>query len=182
LNDRPRIVFVSLVFHPDTSAASQLFTDLPTRLAERGSRVTVLCGFPTKDVRPDARSLPRYEEYRSVHILRCGLRIEGKQNVAARALAYAGFLAHAGWRLLRSGRLARMLLLQLQPEPVKAAVRAGGWRACFDLGLSFTPATNYFDGRVEPRPAAPLSFKNSYYCHGLLDECECMAHALFLDS
>jgi len=37
------------------------------------------------------------------------------------------------------------------PSGTRFQVGAAGWRACFDLGLAFTPATNYFDGRVESR-------------------------------
>jgi len=37
------------------------------------------------------------------------------------------------------------------PSGTRFHVSAGGWRACFDLGLAFAPATSYFDGRIERR-------------------------------
>jgi glycosyltransferase involved in cell wall biosynthesis len=102
-----RIVFLSLVFHPDTSATSMLFTDLFRRLAARGLLVTVLCGFPTKD--EGVAHLRRRERLDGIEIVRCGLRLEGKRNLAARALAYGSFLAHAGVILLRMGPGATVL-------------------------------------------------------------------------
>lgn len=38
------------------------------------------------------------------------------------------------------------------PTGSRFHVAAGGWRACFDLGLAFTPATSFFDGRIAQRP------------------------------
>ena len=37
------------------------------------------------------------------------------------------------------------------PSGTRFHVSAGGWRAYFDLGLAFAPATSYFDGRIERR-------------------------------
>lgn len=98
--DRGRpLVFVTLAFHPDTAATSILFTDLFTRMVGQGVRVTVLCGFPTKDSAEEVRALPRRETYQGIEILRCGVRIQGKRSVLTRAVAYGAFLLHAGWRL-----------------------------------------------------------------------------------
>lgn len=100
------IVFVCLVFHPDTSASSILFTDLFTRLSRDGVRVTALCGFPSKD---EIGSLPRRETYGGVHIVRCGARIQGKRHLLARAVAYGSFLLHAGWKLILMGPRVRVV-------------------------------------------------------------------------
>src|SRR4051812_18414227 len=104
-----RIVFVCLVFYPDSSASSLLFTDLFRRLSAHVP-VTVLCGFPTKDPEHDIASMPRRQRLDGIEIVRCGLRLtEGKGSLLARALAYGSFLAHAGWHLLRLGRTATIV-------------------------------------------------------------------------
>ncbi|HZS94264.1 MAG TPA: hypothetical protein VFA78_05665, partial [Chloroflexota bacterium] len=100
------VVFVCLVFHPDTSASSILFTDLFVRLAQSGERVTALTGFPTKDDPALAATLPRRENFGGVEIVRCGLRLPGKRGLVSRFLAYSSFLAHAGWHLAREFREA----------------------------------------------------------------------------
>ena len=103
------IVFVCLVFHPDSSASSLLFTDLFKRLAADGTRITALCGFPSKDSREEVGSLPRRETVWGIDIVRCGARIQGKRHVLSRAIAYGSFLAHAGWKLLWLGRHATVV-------------------------------------------------------------------------
>jgi colanic acid biosynthesis glycosyl transferase WcaI len=107
-DSRTAIVFVCLVFHPDSSASSILFTDLFRRLANDGSRITVLTGFPSKDAGYHA-TLPRREDLDGIQIIRCGLRIQGKQSITARALAYSSFLLHAGWKLAWIGRRSRVV-------------------------------------------------------------------------
>jgi glycosyltransferase involved in cell wall biosynthesis len=103
------IVFVCLVFHPDSAASSLLFTDLFRRLARKGTRVTVLTGFPSKDSAAQVASLPRSDRLDGIEIIRCGVRIRGKRNLFTRAIAYGSFLAHAGWKLLRLDRNARIV-------------------------------------------------------------------------
>lgn len=97
------IVFVSLVFPPDSSASSILFNDLFSRLAAN-LRVTVLCGFPSKDADVDLSTLPRHDWLGEVEIVRCGFRLPGKRSLALRALAYSSFLLDAGRHLPRFGR------------------------------------------------------------------------------
>ncbi len=43
------------------------------------------------------------------------------------------------------------------PSGTRFLVKAGGSRALFDLGMAFTPATSFFDGRVEMRPDRMLT-------------------------
>lgn len=105
---RRHLVFVCLVFHPDSSATSMLFTDLLRRLAGPDLRITVLCGFPSKDGF-QGRALPRREWLDSVDIIRCGWRLEGKRTLWSRTLAYTAFLAHAGVWLLLRGRDATVV-------------------------------------------------------------------------
>jgi colanic acid biosynthesis glycosyl transferase WcaI len=96
----PHIVFVCLVFYPDTAASSILFTDLFRRLAESGFTVTVLCGFPTKDGPEGLDAVPRAEVYHGIRIVRCGPRL-GKGTLVSRGLTYAGFLLDASRRIIR---------------------------------------------------------------------------------
>ncbi|GAC1527636.1 MAG: glycosyltransferase family 4 protein [Chloroflexota bacterium] len=96
------VVFVCLAFHPDTAASSMLFTDLFRGLTQKSLQVTVLCGFPSKDGLDTVKHLPRCEVFDGIHIVRCGLRLRGKRNLATRALAYGSFLVHAGWKLLKT--------------------------------------------------------------------------------
>ena len=103
------VVFVCLVFHPDTSASSILFTDLFVRLARDGTHITALTGFPTKDDPSLVSSLPRRDIKDGVEIVRCGWRLAGKQGLSTRALAYGSFLLHAGWHLVRHYRHARVV-------------------------------------------------------------------------
>jgi len=103
-----RVVFVSLVFYPDSSASSILFTDLFRQLVDE-TGITVLCGFPTKDIGVDVSLLPRRETLDGIEIVRCGVRIQGKRSILTRAVAYVSFLVHAGWRLLRLECRARVV-------------------------------------------------------------------------
>jgi colanic acid biosynthesis glycosyl transferase WcaI len=103
------IIFVCLVFHPDSSASSILFTDLFRRLATDNTRVTVLCGFSSKSAGEGDPVLPRSEKLDGINIFRCGVRMPGKRNLFSRAISYSSFLVHAGWKLLRMGRNATVV-------------------------------------------------------------------------
>lgn len=103
------IVFVCLVFHPDTSASSLLFTDLFRRLARQGARITVLTGFPAKAGAGQLPALPRAGTLDGIEIIRCGVRLRGKRNLITRAVTYGSFLLHAGWKLLRLPPGARVV-------------------------------------------------------------------------
>ncbi len=104
-----RIIYVSLVFHPDPSASSILFTDLFRRLAGDSIQITVLTGFPSSRGSHASARLPRHEEVDGIRIERCGLRIAGKSSLLTRALSYGTFLAHSGWKLARTGRGATVV-------------------------------------------------------------------------
>jgi glycosyltransferase involved in cell wall biosynthesis len=100
------IIFVSLDFYPDDQAVSQLFADLlvAVRRDAPDTRITVLCGFPMGAAVGVPDVVPRRENLEGVEILRCGFRVRDKSKLSHRALLYASFLLHAGWRLLRLGR------------------------------------------------------------------------------
>jgi glycosyltransferase involved in cell wall biosynthesis len=94
-----RLVFLCQTFHPDTTSSSQLFSDLFRRMAEKGWKITVLCGYPTSKTgeRP-----PKLEVWQKIRIRRCGLKIIAKKSLIHRALAYVSFLAGAFWQLLKA--------------------------------------------------------------------------------
>lgn len=104
-----QIIYLCLVFHPDTSASSILFTDLFRRLSAEGVEIRVLTGFPSKDGNREVAALPRCESLDGIRIERCGLRLAGKSSLIRRALSYGSFLAHAGCVLLLSGRNATVV-------------------------------------------------------------------------
>lgn len=104
------IVYVSLVFHPDSSASSLMLTDLLKRLSAGLAPVSVLCGFPSKDTPDQVAQLTRVETVGSVSVMRCGIRLDGKRTLAARAIAYGSFLAHAASKLLRAPAQARVIV------------------------------------------------------------------------
>jgi glycosyltransferase involved in cell wall biosynthesis len=96
---------VCLVFYPDASATSILFTDLFLRLARAGFQVTVLCGFPQM-AHSGPSALPRHEYLDGITIVRCGAHVDGKRNLLTRGIHYGSFLLEAGCRLVvmrRSG-------------------------------------------------------------------------------
>lgn len=103
------VVFVCLVYSPDSSATSLLFTDLFSHMAASGRAVTVLCGFPTKGSAGQLRSIPRRETIGGVDVVRCGLRVLGKRTILMRLLVYLSFLLHAGWKLMRGYRGSRLV-------------------------------------------------------------------------
>jgi glycosyltransferase involved in cell wall biosynthesis len=95
------IIFVCQVFYPDSGATSQLFTHLFRRLSREGVQVTVISGYPYKLPPGYHGTLPRHEQVDGIDISRCGLNIDTRRNFVFRALAYATFLLHAAWKLLR---------------------------------------------------------------------------------
>ncbi|GAC1378213.1 MAG: glycosyltransferase family 4 protein [Ktedonobacteraceae bacterium] len=103
------IIFVCQVFFPDTSATSILFTDLFVRLAESGTQITVLTGYPSKDAGEQFANLPRREHYQGIDIVRCGIRVQSKRNLLVRVVSYGCFLAHAGIKLLHLGHSGRVV-------------------------------------------------------------------------
>lgn len=104
------LLYVQLVFHPDTAASSILFTDLFRAMARGGASISVLCGFPSKDVDLDLSAIPRRERLDGVDIRRVGLRLVGKRSLPLRLLTYLSFLGAVSWTLLREGRRATVLV------------------------------------------------------------------------
>jgi colanic acid biosynthesis glycosyl transferase WcaI len=98
------LIVVTLDFYPDDQAASQLLTDLLVHVAKSGVQVTVFCGFPVAATNSRPGPVPREERLKGIIIRRCGLNVNEKQGLLNRAVLYASFLTHAGWRLVRINR------------------------------------------------------------------------------
>jgi colanic acid biosynthesis glycosyl transferase WcaI len=101
-----KVVLVSQVFYPDTTATSQLFTELFARLSdERDVSIEVICGFPT--TRSDNYTSPDRVECKSgIKIYHCGIDMPSKGNYLFRAICYFSFLAHAGIKLMFTSKNA----------------------------------------------------------------------------
>lgn len=87
-----------------------MLTDLLKRLAVGEIPISVLCGFPSKDTHHQVGRVARSESFAGISITRCGIRLQGKRNLLARAVAYGSFLGHVGYTLLRSGRQVRVVV------------------------------------------------------------------------
>src|ERR1700730_5929664 len=96
--DSPRVVFVNRYFEPDTSATSQMLSDLTRRLARRGIDVRVLTSRQLYDD-PQARLASR-ESIETVQVHGWPPSRLGRVALAGRAADYATFFLSVAWRLL----------------------------------------------------------------------------------
>jgi colanic acid biosynthesis glycosyl transferase WcaI len=100
---RPRLLIVVNVFHPDRGGGGAIFSDLAYGLAERGFDVTVRCAYPYYPEWRDKSgrngwAIERYDE-NGVHVERYGLFIPSRPNSLLQRMIYeASFL----FSLLRS--------------------------------------------------------------------------------
>ena len=92
---KQKVLFLTQVFYPDQSSTSQLFTPLLEELVNKGFDVTVLAG------RTVARNS---DDKKIVKIVECGLRVDHKRSLLLRFLAYASYLVHCFWLLLKTDR------------------------------------------------------------------------------
>ncbi len=99
-----RVCFVNRYCYPDSSATSQLLTDLAGELSARGWQVTMIgCNQRYDD--PAAR-LPVEDRWRGVEIRRVAGTRFGRRHLLGRAIDYASFylgLVPTLWRILRRG-------------------------------------------------------------------------------
>jgi glycosyltransferase involved in cell wall biosynthesis len=115
-----KLVFFNRFFFPDTSATSQMLTDLALDLARTGSDVHVVASHAEGE---NART----EAMRGLTVHRVAAAAGGPHGLAWRALAYLAYLRgarRAAYRLLRVGDLAITLtdppLLSAAIAPVAA--------------------------------------------------------------
>jgi lipopolysaccharide/colanic/teichoic acid biosynthesis glycosyltransferase/glycosyltransferase involved in cell wall biosynthesis len=135
---RPRLLVVNRFFHPDTSATSQLLTDILDALDARGFAITVLTGrhsyLNTGAVLP-ARAWRGGIEVRRLRDTGCG-----RFSLPGRALDCASFMASALLALLVRARPGDVILAKTDPPllsvPAWVAARLTGARLvnwCQDL-------------------------------------------------
>ncbi|MFH1067304.1 MAG: glycosyltransferase family 4 protein [bacterium] len=95
-----KIVVLSQVFHPDTQATSQLFSDLFQKLTGNDFHVRVICGFPA--VVDKTVPCPAFERWGGIEIHRCGCAFNFKKSLWRRALHYLSFSLAASRKLLQN--------------------------------------------------------------------------------
>lgn len=99
-----RVCFVNRYCYPDTSATSQLLTDLACDLVGRGWQVSMI-GSRQRYDDPDAQ-LPQQDRWRGVDIRRVSTTRFGRTSLVGRAIDYLSFyvgLVPTLWSLLRRG-------------------------------------------------------------------------------
>jgi glycosyltransferase involved in cell wall biosynthesis len=99
-----RVCFVNRFCYPDSSATSQLMTDLAGELSSRGWQVKMV-GSTQRYDDPHTR-LPARDRWRGVEILRVGGTRFGRTSLLGRAVDYFSFyvrLPFVLWRTLRRG-------------------------------------------------------------------------------
>jgi len=116
----PKIWFVNRFFFPDHSATSQILSDLAFRLAEQGMRVGVIAARGTYD---DASAdLPAYEERRGVAIHRVARPRFGRDQLAGRAVDYAGLYAAFAAAVTRLTKKGDWIVAKTDPPLLSAAI------------------------------------------------------------
>ena len=108
-----RVFLVNRYFHPDTSATSQIASDLAAFLAEQGWDVTALTGAgrydePARRLDPDA-ALP------GVSIYRVGPVVEAGSSLLRRAALAIAVHATLAWELLRRARAGDIVVVKTDP-------------------------------------------------------------------
>ena len=97
-----RVCFINRYCHPDSSATSQLLSDLAGELSSRGWQVTMVGSTQRYD--DAAALLPKQDLWRGVEIRRVSTTRFGRANLAGRAIDYLSFyvsLLPELWRLQR---------------------------------------------------------------------------------
>ncbi|MDA9269680.1 glycosyltransferase family 4 protein [Amylibacter sp.] len=90
----PKIVFVCQVYFPDSSSTSQLFHPVMKKFVEEGHDVSVLCGYPP------GQSAVHKEMIDGVRVIRHGLKINHKNGLFVRGIAYIFFLIGIFFKLV----------------------------------------------------------------------------------
>ncbi|MGI8824413.1 MAG: glycosyltransferase family 4 protein [Chloroflexota bacterium] len=155
-------MFVCLDFYPDDQAASQLFTDLMVRLAQRGTKITVLCGFPMGVPRNSGADIRRHETLAGISIHRCGFHIKNKHRLAGRAVLYGSFLVHAAWKLLGVNRETFVFGVTSPPfcaHLLWATSRLAGFRYGY-MFLDLFPEALIALGKLSPRSPLTRAWKH----------------------
>jgi glycosyltransferase involved in cell wall biosynthesis len=111
-----RIVLLCQHFYPEMVSTGMHMTELATRLAELGWRITVLTSKPswgTDD--PHAGPVPAKMVYRNVRILRVPTLGSQRGGMIAKAVSAVSFVPSAAWALWRMRAEYRSLVITTNP-------------------------------------------------------------------
>jgi glycosyltransferase involved in cell wall biosynthesis len=124
-----RILVVNQYFHPDTSATSQLLTQLCEDLSEHND-ITVVCGRPSYDPieRGGARGLVHQEAHGKVRVLRTWSTSFSRRNMIGRVSNYGTYLGSSMAGALKAARPDVILTMTDPPIVAAAALTASRLR------------------------------------------------------
>ncbi len=111
-----KLVFVNRYFFPDTSATSQLLTDLAQHLAGAGFEVHVIASRQRYD--DPAASLAPQEKWEGVRVHRVWTTRFGRSSLVGRSFDYLTFYVSVAWRLLVLVRTGDVVIAETDPPLV----------------------------------------------------------------
>jgi glycosyltransferase involved in cell wall biosynthesis len=117
-----QVVFVNRYFDPDSSATSQLLSDLAYRLAGRGVAIRILT---SRQLYEDPRAqLAARETVGGLEVQRLWTTRFGRSNLLGRAVDYATFYLSVAWALTLRTRRDDVIVAMTDP-PLLSIVAAG---------------------------------------------------------
>ncbi len=115
-----RVWFVNRYFYPDTSATSQLVTQLCRHLADRDMQCVVITSRQLYEDR--AARLPVLEQSPNLEVRRVWSSRFGRQNLAGRALDYLSFYLSSAWLVLRAVHRRELVVAMTDPPMLGLAL------------------------------------------------------------
>lgn len=123
-----KLLFINRYYYPDSSATSQLLTDLASALAEAGYSVAVICSRLRYD--EPATALPRSEVIAGVVVRRVWTTRFGRHRLLGRVLDYLSFYVSSSLSLFAHLRPGDTLIAKTDPPllsiPAMLIARARG--------------------------------------------------------
>jgi len=119
-----RITFINRFFYPDSSATSQLLTDLSTELVKQGLQVKIITSRQLHQKR--SQPLPKKESHNGVQIHRVKTFNFAQFGIVGRALDYITFYILATFRLLITTHSTDILVAKTDPPLMSILVRLIG--------------------------------------------------------
>ena len=120
-----RLIFVNRFFHPDTSATSQLLSDLAFHLAEAGFEVRVVTG---RQLYGDpSHQLPPSETVRGVNVRRVWATRFGRGRLSTRAIDYLTFYLGATATLARLVDSGTVIVAETDPPLLSVPAALVAW-------------------------------------------------------
>lgn len=108
-----RLLFINRYFYPDSSATSQLLTELAEDLDASGDAVTIIAG--RSAYQGGQELLPAKDRYKNIQILRVSSSHFGRRHHLGRLLDYLSFYFVAAWETLRLKRQDCVVVLSDPP-------------------------------------------------------------------